>query len=151
MAPFKQQLEADLKAAMIARDSLTVDTLKGVKTAILYEEVAKGKREMGLDETAIERIIIREAKKRDEAAVLYEQGGNPESAAKERAEKAILARYLPKQLSEAEVVKIIEQVVAHLKPEGMKDMGRVIGEVKSRSGTAADGALVARLVKETLQ
>lgn len=145
-----ERINADLKAAMLARDEFTTTTLRGLKAAILNEEVAKGARETGLGDEAIEQLIAREAKKRDEAAKLFEQGGNQESADKERAEKELLSGYLPEQLTEAEVLNLVDEAIAEVQPEGMKDMGRVIGAVKARAGNSADGALVARLVKEKL-
>ena len=149
--PLKDDISADLKTAMLARDEFVTTTLRGLKAAILNEEVAKGLRDEGLDDDAIEQLIARESKKRDEAAKLFEQGGNQTSADKERAEKELLAKYLPAQLSEAELSAMVDDAVADIKPEGMKDMGRVIGAVKAKAGNAADGALVARLVKEKLQ
>ena len=147
----KETLNADIKAAMIARDSLTLDTLNGIKTAIQYEEVAKKLRETGLDDSAIEAVIAREAKKRDEAAELFDRGGNHEAATKERAEKEILKKYLPQQLSEDEVRGLVAEAIATTGAADAKDMGRVIGAVKAKAGNAADGALVARLTKELLQ
>ncbi|MGE5312703.1 MAG: GatB/YqeY domain-containing protein [Acidobacteriota bacterium] len=151
MSGLKERINADLKSAMLARDAVKTQTLQGLKSAILYEEVAKKVRETGLDEAGIEQVIAREVKKRDEAAQLFEQGGKSEGAAKERAEKEILSVFLPEQLSEAEVQKLVEAAVAEVKPEGVKDMGRVIGAVKAKAGNTADGALVAKLVKESLQ
>lgn len=151
MSTLKDTINADLKTAMLARDSLRTQTLQGLKAAILNEEVAKKVRDTGLDDAAIEQIIAREAKKRDEAAQLYDQGGNADSAAKERAEKEILAAYLPEQMSQSEIELLIDTVIADIQPEGMKDMGKVIGAVKTKAGNAADGALVAKLVKEKLQ
>lgn len=150
MMPLKEQIDADLKTAMLARDEFTTTTLRGLKAAILNEEVAKGLRDTGLGDEAIEQLIAREAKKRDEAANLFEQGGNQVSADKERAEKVLLSAYLPEQLSEAEVVALVDDAVAAIKPEGMKDMGRVIGAVKATAGNSADGGIIARLVKERL-
>jgi uncharacterized protein YqeY len=147
----KQQIDADLKTAMLARDEFTTTTLRGLKAAILNEEVAKGLREEGLSDEAIEQLIAREAKKRVEAAALFEQGGNQASADKERAEKELLSKYLPEQLSEDELRELVNEVIAEVKPEGVKDMGRVIGAVKAKAGNTADGALVAKLVKEALQ
>ena len=146
----KEQIDADLKTAMLARDEFVTTTLRGLKAAILNEEVAKGARETGLDDASVEQLIAREAKKRDEAAKLFEQGGNQTSADKERAEKELLGKYLPEQLSEDEVAKLVDDVIAEVQPEGMKDMGRVIGAVKAKAGNTADGALVAKLVKEKL-
>lgn len=151
MSTLKDRINADLKSAMLARDAVKTQTLQGLKSAILYEEVAKKVRDTGLDEAAIEQVIAREAKKRDEAAELFERGGNTASAEKERAEKVILSVYLPEQMSEAELQAVIAAVITEVQPDGMKDMGRVIGAVKAKVGTAADGALVAKLVKESLQ
>lgn len=147
----KDTINADLKAAMLARDTLKTQTLQGLKSAILYEEVAKKIRDTGLDDAQIEQLIAREVKKRDEAAELFERGGNQQSADKERAEKDVLNAYLPAQLSEREVEAVVKDVLSELKPEGPKDMGRVIGAVKAKVGMSADGALVAKLVKNSLQ
>ncbi len=149
--PLKERIDADLKTAMLARDAFRTETLRGLKAAILNEEVAKGARETGLGDEAIEQLIAREAKKRDEAAGLFEQGGNQVSADKERAEKELLSEYLPEQLSEEEIKTLVDEAVAELKPEGMKDMGRVIGAVKAKAGNSADGSLIAKLVKDSLQ
>lgn len=151
MSVLTERINADLKTAMLARDAFTTETLRGLKAAILNEEVAKNARDTGLDDEVIEQLIAREAKKRDEAANLFEQGGNQVSADKERAEKVLLGQYLPAQLSEAEVKALVDAAVADLKPEGMKDMGRVIGAVKAQAGNAADGALIAKLVKDSIQ
>ena len=147
----KDRIAADLKAAMLSRDELTVATLRGLKATILNEEVAKGLREQGLDDAVIEQIVAREIKKRDEAAELFERGGNQASADKERAEKQVLLNYLPVQLTEDELSELIDTIIATMQPDGMKDMGKVIGTVKAQAGNTADGAMVARLVKSKLQ
>ena len=151
MSELKDTINADLKAAMIARDTLKAQTLQGLKAAILNEEVAKKVREIGLDETAIEQVIAREAKKRDEAAELFDRGGNAESAAKERAEKEALMVYLPKPLTEDELGKLIDSVIETMQPSGPQDMGKVIGAVKGQAGSAGEGAIIAKLVREKLQ
>lgn len=147
----KETIAADFKEAMLARDSFRSELLSGLKAAILNEEVAKGMRDEGLGDEAIEALIAREVKKRDEAAGLFEQGGNQESADKERREAVVLKAYLPEQMSEEDLRKLINDVIADVKPEGMKDMGRVIGAVKAKAGNTADGALIANLVKASLQ
>ncbi|HEX8389866.1 MAG TPA: GatB/YqeY domain-containing protein [Candidatus Saccharimonadales bacterium] len=146
----KDQIQADLKTAMLARDEFVTTTLRGLKAAILNEEVARNIRDTGLDDASIEQVIARESKKRVEAAGMYEQGGNQVSADKERAEKVLLDKYLPEQLSESAIQSIVNDVIAELKPDGMKDMGRVIGAVKTKTGNAGDGALIAKLVKTKL-
>lgn len=151
MSELKDRINADLKTAMLARDEFKTTTLRGLKAVILNEEVAKSMREQGLDDESIERLLAKEVKKRTEAAELFEKGGNQASADKERAEKELIDGYLPEQLDEAAVRAIVNAVVTELKPEGMKDMGRVIGAVKTKVGNTADGATVAKLVKESLQ
>ena len=151
MSNLKERINADLKSAMIARDELTTQTLQGLKSAILYEEVAKKVRETGLDEAAIEQVIAREVKKRDEAAELFDKGGNAASAEKERTEKKVLAVYLPEQMSEEELSAVVAATISELKPDGPKDMGRVIGAAKAKVGNAGDGSLIAKLVKDSLQ
>lgn len=146
-----ERINADLKTAMLARDAFTVETLRGLKAAILNEEVAKNARDTGLGDDVVEQLIAKESKKRDESAELFERGGNQASAYKERAEKVILSHYLPEQMSESDVKAVVDQVVAELKPEGMKDMGRVISAVKSQIGTSADGSVIAKLVKDSIQ
>lgn len=146
----KTIIDADLKTALLAGNKLVAEVLRGLKSAILYEEVAKKVRETGLADEQIEVLIARESKKRDESAELFDKGGNHESAEKERAEKVILAKYLPARLSEVELAAVVEQVVAELQPEGMKDMGRVIGAAKAKVGNGADGAMLAQMVKARL-
>lgn len=147
----KTQLDQDLKSAMLARDSFLSDVLKGIKSAILNQEIASGKREEGLGEAEIESLLAREAKKRDEAASLYDQGGNVEMAKKERAEKEIIAKYLPEQLSPEDIEKLVTGAIASIGATEVKDLGKVIGFVKGKAGNSADGALVAKIAREKLQ
>ncbi len=148
---FKEQIDKDLKTALLSGDKERASVLRGIKSAILYEEVAKGARESGLQNDEILRILNKEAKKRQESADLYVKGGNQEKADAELAEKAIIETYLPAQLSEDEVRSLIDQVAAEHGEITRQTMGRVIAAVKEKSGGAADGALVARLVKERVQ
>lgn len=146
----KQKLQDDVKAAMLAGDSLRLETLRGLKSVILYAEVAAGKREEGLTDDEILALFSKEAKKRQESAELYIQGDAQEKADKELAEKAIIEAYLPAQLGEAELAAIIDEVLNEVKPAGLQQMGQVIGRVKSKVGNTADGSLIAKLVKEKL-
>lgn len=147
----KQQLQDDVKSAMLAGESLRVETLRGLKSAIQYAEVASKQREGdGLPDEEILNLFARESKKRAESAALYVQGGATERAEKELAEKAIIDTYLPAQLSEAEIVAIIDTFITEHSAEGMGAMGKVIGAVKAQTGNSADGSLIARLVKERL-
>lgn len=149
--PLKDRITDDIKAALLGGNRFAVDTLRGLKAAILNEEVSLGKRDEGLDDASIEAVIAREVKKRAESKALYEQNDRQELADVEQQEIEVLRQYLPEQLTEAEIQHEIEAVIAELNVSGMQAMGQVIGAVKGRCGTAADGATVARLVKATLQ
>lgn len=146
----KEQIQNDLKAALLGGDRFKGETLRGLKAAILNEEVAQNKRDEGLDDATIEKIIAREVKKRNESATLYEDNGRPESAADERHEAEILSAYLPQQLSEAEIQQLVDVTIEEMGATGMQSMGMVIGAVKQKVGNTADGATVARLVKQAL-
>lgn len=147
----KARIEADLKTALLSGSRFDVQVLRGLKAAILNEEVAKGARETGLDDATIEQIVAREVKKRHESATLYEQNDRAESAADERKEAEILSTYLPVQLSDDELKVIIEDAVKKVGATSPADMGKVIGAVKAQVGTSADGATIASLVKQVLQ
>ena len=147
----KEQINNDLKAALLGGNRFVADTLRNLKAAILNEEVALGRRDEGLGDVEIEGIIAREVKKRGESKALYDQNGRPELAEIEQKEIDILMAYLPQQLTEDEVQTVINEVIAEIGATDMKAMGQVIGAVKARTGTAADGATVAKLVKTTLQ
>jgi len=146
----KQQIEADLKTAMLAGEKDRVTTLRGLKSSILYAEVAAGKREKGLDEQTAVSLMQKEAKKRQESADLYSQGGNSEKAANELKEKKIIESYLPEQLSEQDVLKLVEEAIAKVGTPTQQQMGQIIGIVKAASKGNADGAMIAKLVKERI-
>lgn len=151
MSHLKQQLSDDIKAAMLAKDTLRVETLRGLKSVILYAEVAAGKRESGLEDELIVQLLAKESKKRTESAELYVRGGAQERAQKELAEKEIIDAYLPQQLNDRELQDIVDGVVAEVQPDGMQHMGQVISKVKAKVGASVDGARIAQLVKEKLQ
>lgn len=143
-------IQNDLKAALLGGDRFKADVLRGLKAAILNEEVAQGKRDEGLTDDEIERIIGREVKKRAESFRMYSENGRQELADNERAESAILEVYLPKQLSEDEVAAVVEQTIDEMGATGMQAMGMVIKSVKEKVGNTADGALIAATVKHKL-
>ena len=147
----RQKLDDDVKAALLAGDSIRVDTLRGLKSTILYADVAAKKRDTGgISDEEVLSLFAKEAKKRQESADLYVKGGSQERADKELTEKAIIESYLPAQLSDDELVGLINQVVAEQGAEGLQSMGKIIGAVKAKVGSTADGARVAQLVKERL-
>jgi uncharacterized protein YqeY len=146
----EEKLEQDIKAALLAGDSKKATTLRGLKSTLLNIKVATGKRETGLGDDEVIAAFAKEAKKRQESADLYKQGGNEAKADDELAEKAIIEGYLPEQLSEEELVELIDQVISETGASGPQAMGQVIGQVKAKAGATADGGLIAKLVKEKL-
>jgi uncharacterized protein len=146
----KVQLDNDIKAALLSGDRFVAAVLRDFKAVILNEEVAQKKRDEGLDDEAIEKLIAREVKKRQESAALYQQAGRAELAENEVAESAVLEKYLPEQLSEADIQAFIDEAIATTGAVGPAAMGQVIGAVKAKVGNSADGATIARLVKNSL-
>ena len=146
----KAQLENDIKAALLGGDRFVADVLRGLKAVILNEEVAQGKRDTGLDDESIEKLIAREVKKRNDSVQQYTAAARPELAETEAAEAKVLEAYLPDQLSEADIQKEIDATISAMGVSGPAAMGQVIGAVQGKLSNTADGATVARLVKESL-
>lgn len=146
----KDKINDDLKAALLGGDRFSGEVLRSLKASILNEEIARKQREEGLSDSEIEQVIAREVKKRVESAAIYEGAGRTELAENERKEAKVLEGYLPEQLSEDDISAVINRIVGELGVTGPSAMGQVIGAVKKELGNAADGAMVARLVKEIL-
>lgn len=147
----KEQLDADLKTAMLGGDKVMATTLRGLKSAILNVEIAKGSRESGgLGDQEIIELFSKEAKKRQESADFYVQGANQEKADAELLEKRVIEQYLPTQMSDEELQSVVDEVVSGLGQLSQSQMGQVIGLVRSRVGAAADGGRIAAAVKEKI-
>lgn len=146
----KQQLDKDLKVALLSGDKDRATILRGLKSVILYAEVANGSREDGLPDEEILALFAKEAKKRQDSADLYVKGGRPELAEKELAEKVIIEEYLPQQMTDEELKGLIETAVTELGASGIQQMGHVIGAVKQKTEGRADGSRIAQFVKERL-
>jgi uncharacterized protein YqeY len=146
----EDKLEQDIKTALLAGDRQKATTLRGLKSTLLNIKVATGKRESGLSDDEVMAAFAKEAKQRQESADVYKQGGNTAKAEDELAEKAIIEGYLPEQLSEDELIKLIDQIITETGASGPQAMGQVIGQVKAKAGAAADGGQIAKLVKEKL-
>ncbi len=151
MSTLKDRLRADLTTSMKARDEMRSGTLRMVLSAITNAEVA-GKQARELTDDDVIGVLTSEAKKRREAATAFEDGGRLESAAKEVAEAAIIADYLPEQLSDDDVAAIVTAAVAQAGAagEGMKAMGKVMGLVQPQVKGRADGGAVAAEVRRQL-
>jgi uncharacterized protein YqeY len=146
----EEKLEQDIKTALLAGDSVRTTVLRGIKASLLNEKVALGKRDTGLSDAEVLPIFAKEAKKRQESADLYIQGGDQARADKEIAEKLIIETYLPAQLSEAQTAELVDEAIAATGATSMQDMGKVIAMVREKAGAGADGGVIAKLTKEKL-
>jgi len=151
MATLKEQIRTDLTTAIKARDELRSSTLRMVLTAITNAEVA-GKEAKQLTDDEVLTVLTSEAKKRREAATAFSEGGRAEMAAKEEAEAAVLADYLPEPLTAEEVEALVTAAIEQTGAagEGMKAMGKVMGVVTPQTKGRADGGQVAAEVRRQL-
>lgn len=146
----KDTLQNDLKVAMIAKDELKLSTIRMLKSAIQYHEIQKGGAGYEATDEDVLDVIGKEIKKRREAIELYEKGGRQELADKEKGELEILQGYLPQQMSEDEVGKIIEQTIIETGAKTMQDMGKVMSSLIPKIKGKADTTMVSNLVRQKL-
>ena len=145
----KEKLQNDLTQSMRDRNEVRSGTIRMVLTAIKNEEVA-GKEARELSDAEVITVLSREAKKRREAAEAYEQAGAADRAANEKAEGAIIAEYLPAQLSEQEIKDLIAAAIADTGASGPQQMGLVMKAIQPKTAGRADGGMVSSLVKAAL-
>ena len=149
MSELKERLRTDLNTAIRARDQVRLRTLRLALTSITNEEVAgDAARELSDDEVV--KILTREAKKRREAADAFESAGRADQAAAERAEGAVLADYLPAQLTDEELTSMVSAAITETGAAGMPGMGKVMKLVTPQVAGRADGARVAAEVRRQL-
>lgn len=151
VSDLKDRLRTDLTAAIKSRDEVRSSTLRMVLSAITNAEVA-GKQARELSDDDVVGVLSSEAKKRREAATAFDDAGRAESAAKERAEAAVIAEYLPEQLSEDEIKDLVTSTIAALgvAGDGMRAMGKVMGALQPQVKGRADGAVVSAEVRRQL-
>jgi uncharacterized protein YqeY len=146
----QQEIERDIKTALLAGDKEKTETLKGLKSALQYEAVALKTKPENLSLEQVQKVFAREAKRRQEAFTMYDSAGEADRAAKESREKQTIDKYLPAQIGEHEIKSLVTEEIVKLDAPSMADMGKIIGAVKARAGTGADGATIARIVKDGL-
>ena len=145
----KEKLQTDLTSSMRNRDEVRSSTIRMILTSIKNEEVS-GKEVRELSGGELITVLSREAKKRREAAEAFDQAGAKDRAETERAEGAIIAEYLPKQLTEDEVKELIEAAIKETGANSHAQMGLVMKNLQPKIAGKADGALVSSLVKAAL-
>lgn len=143
------QISEDIKKAMLAREKVRLEALRGVKKEFLEAKTAKGANGELSDDIAT-KIMVKMVKQRKESARIYEENNRPELAQNELAEAAVIEEYLPKQLSEEELVAELKAIIAETGATGPKEMGKVMGIATKRLAGRADGKIVSAKVKELL-
>lgn len=143
------QIQKDIMEAMKAKDSVRLNAVRSIKAAILLAKTAEGGK-AALEDADIIKIIQKLAKQRKEAAEQYLAAGRAELADNEVAESKILAEYLPKQLSEAEVEAKLKEIIAAVGAVAPSDMGKVMGIATKQLAGLADGKLISGIVKKLL-
>jgi hypothetical protein len=146
----QQQIDADIKAAMLAREKDRLNALRAIKSAILLELTKEG-AQAGLEESAGLKILQKLYKQRQESAAIYHQQGRADLAQEEEVQAAVIEAYLPQRMSEDEIEVAVKAVIVTTGAAGMKDMGRVMGEANKQLAGKADGSVVAAMVKRLLQ
>jgi uncharacterized protein YqeY len=141
------RLDEDLKSAMRAKDSVSLETIRNVKAAVRARELDAGK---ALDEADVLKIVRGLVKQRDESIAQYREGGRADLVERESAEKAVLERYLPAAPNAAQIDQVVAETVRELQASTIKDMGRVMKAALERLGPAADGKQVGAAVKKLL-
>lgn len=141
------KLQNDLKAAQLARDEIKVSTLRLLLSEIKNAQIAKNG---DLSEEDLISVLQREAKKRKEAAEGFRKGDREDSAKKEEAELKILEGYLPSQMSNEELTKLVEDTINEIGASSLQDLGKVMGVVMGKVAGRADGGTVSALVKQKL-
>ena len=142
------KLDADIKQALLGGDKSRAEVLRGLKSVLLNEKIAKGLRDTGLTDEQVMTLIAREVKKRNESAEMYAKADAKDRADKELSEKAVLEEYLPKQMSDEELATVVADIVSLLGVDAQ--MGQVIGAVRQKVGASADGGRIAAAVKAKL-
>ncbi|MDE6218307.1 MAG: GatB/YqeY domain-containing protein [Muribaculaceae bacterium] len=143
------QISEDIKKAMLARQKVRLEALRGIKKEFLEAKTAKGANGELSDETAM-KILVKMAKQRKESARIYEENNRPELAENELAEAAVIEEYLPASLSESELEAELRKIIAETGAEGPSAMGKVMGIATKRLAGRAEGRAISAKVKELL-
>ena len=144
-----ETISADIKKAMLAREKVRLEALRGIKKEFLEAKTAKG-AEGGLSDDAAIKILVKMAKQRHESARIYQEQSRPELAENELAEAAVIEEYLPKQLSDEELTAELKDIIAQVGATSAKEMGKVMGVASKALAGRADGKVISAKVRELL-
>jgi len=147
----KQQIDADIKQAMLARETDRLRALRAVKSMILLEETKEGAGTEGLKPEGELKLLTKAVKQRKDSADIYRQQNRPDLLATEEAEIAVIEKYLPKQLTEDEIKAKLQEIIARVGAKAPSDMGKVMGVATKELSGLAEGKVVSVMVKSLLQ
>jgi len=147
MMSLKDRIKHDIKEAMRAKETGKRDTLRNIHAAIKQIEVDERR---DLDDTDVEKILMKYAKQREDAIVQFKAAGRDDLVAKDEAELALVKSYLPEPMSDQELEGILREIIATLDAKSMKEMGKIMGMAKQKIGNRADGGRINQLVKKLL-
>lgn len=147
----KQQIDADIKQAMLARETDRLRALRAIKSMILLDETKEGAGPDGLKPEEELKLLTKAVKQRKDSADIYRQQNRPDLLATEEAEIAVIEKYLPKQLTEDEIRVKLQEIIARVGAKTPSDMGKVMGVATKELAGLAEGKVVSALVKSLLQ
>ena len=145
----KQQIDNDIKQAMLARNKEALDALRSIKSMILLAETEKGGSGDISQETE-NKLLMKAAKQRKESADIFHKEGREDLAQREELQLEIISRYLPKQLSEEEIKTELQKIITQVGAKGPQDMGKVMGTATKQLAGKAEGKLISEIVKKLL-
>lgn len=146
----KEKLKNDLKQAMLAKDSEKTSVLRMVISAIGYFEIQKGGAGYEATDEDVLQVLHKEAKQRKDSIEQFRNGGRDELAVKEEKELEMLQTYLPEQMGEDEIRKLVEEAISQTGASTPQDMGKVMGALMPKTKGKADGTIVSKIVREKL-
>jgi uncharacterized protein YqeY len=149
MSDLREKIKNDFKEAFKAKEISRLSVLKMLNAAIANAEIAKNRQE--LSEEELIGVILSEAKKRKDAIEQYEKAGRENLAGKEKEELEILKNYLPEQLPEEKIKELVQKIIQEIGADSLADFGKVMGKTAPQLKGKADGAIIAKIVKEELE
>ena len=142
-------LTNEIKTSMRAKDSLRLEALRAIKSAVMLEQTSSAAGTTLTDEQEI-KLVQKLVKQRKDSAQIFKDQNRPDLVEPEEAQAKIIAEFLPAQLSEEEITKIVGDIIAQTGAEGMKDMGKVMGMASKQMAGTADGKTISTIVKQLL-
>ncbi|MCI1779037.1 MAG: GatB/YqeY domain-containing protein [Bacteroidales bacterium] len=144
----EEQIQQDIKAAMIAKNKVKLESLRAVKAEILLAKTSDGSS--SIEDSAVMKLIQKLVKQRQESAEIYKQNNRAELAENELAQASYMEEYLPKQLSEAEIEAELKKIINETGAKAMSDMGNVMGRATKQLAGKADGKTISSIVRKLL-